>query len=162
MRLFTVHVPVSVESAEPAFERAEFVRDGFHKWAFLFSAFWCAWRGLWIAALAVILVSAGLFGIGRVLALPLAAQLFLQFVFALLLGLEAPNIIRLALRRQGYFDAGTVAAADKDEAEALFFGQALDQATGARPPLPSGNVASTSRSRFVDDIIGLFPEHRGR
>jgi Protein of unknown function (DUF2628) len=162
MRLFTVHVPVSVESGGPDFERAQFVRDGFHKWAFLFSAFWCAWRGLWIAALAVILVSAALFGIGRVLALPLTAQLLLQFVFALLLGLEAPNIIRLALSRQGYIDAGTVAAADEDEAEGLFFGQGADQATQARSPLPSQTVASTSRPRFVDDIIGLFPEHRGR
>jgi len=162
MPLFTVHVPVLAESGEPAFERAEFVRDGFHKWAFLFSAFWCAWRALWIAALAVILVSAALFGIGRVLALPLAAHLLLQLVFALLLGLEAPNIIRLALGRQGFVDAGTVAAADEDEAEALFFGREADQATGVRPPLPLGNVASTSRSRVVDDIIGLFPEPRGR
>jgi hypothetical protein len=162
MRLYTVHVPVSAESGKLAFERAKFVRDGFNGWAFVFSTFWCVWHGMWLAAAAVIALSATLFGVGRVLGLPLEAQFLLQFVFAVLLGLEAPNLRRFMLNRRGFVDAGAIAAADEDEAESLFFARAPEQGAEAKPPLSAVNPASTTRSRFVEDIVGLFPEHRGR
>jgi hypothetical protein len=162
MRLFTVHVPVSAASGHPVYERAQFIHDGFHKWAFVFGALWCLWRGLWIAAAAVIIVSAALFGAGRALGLPLEAQFLLQFVFALLLGLEAPNLRRFSLGRRRFLDAGAVAAADEDEAERLFFGRGAEHATDAPSRLPFATPAPSNRSGFADDIVGLFPEHRGR
>jgi hypothetical protein len=162
MRLYTVHVPVSAEPGSPAFERAQFVRDGFNGWAFVFSALWCVWHGMWVAAAAVIVLSATFFGVGRVFGLPLEAQLLLQFVLAVFLGLEAPNLRRFTLNRRGLFDAGAIAAADEDEAEGLFFARAPERGAEAKPPFSPVNPASTTRARFVEDIVGLFPEHRGR
>src|SRR6516162_3884533 len=101
MRLFTVHLP-ALTGPQKALEGAVFVRDGFHFWAFLLGVFWCLWRGLWVAAIAVLLAAAALYGIGRALHVAPGTQLLMQLVLALLVGLEAGNLQRFGLRRRGY------------------------------------------------------------
>src|SRR6516162_3843708 len=65
MRIYTVHVPAAAGSGALAFERAAFVRDGFYVFAFLFSIFWCLWRGLWISALAILALGVAVVGVSR-------------------------------------------------------------------------------------------------
>jgi hypothetical protein len=163
MRFYTVHLPVAAGSGAPIFERAEFVRDGFNGFAFLFSAAWCLWKGLWLAALMVIILGAALLGIGRALHLPGDAQFWLIFVLALLVGLEASSFIRFRLRRHGYVDAGSVAAAHIGDAEAIFFARMADEMGASGRPGPaeaSGGVMG--RRPHAEDVVGLFPEYRGR
>ena len=164
MRLFTVHLPVATGSGRPALERAEFVHDGFHVFAFLLGPVWCLWRGLWIPALAVLVLSGALLGIGGALHVSSQAQMLAQIVLAFLVGLEASNLRRFGLRRHGYVDAGSVAAGDRDEAEGIFFDRVATQMPevgGPVPPTVPGS-APMGRGRAADDVVGLFPEYRGR
>jgi hypothetical protein len=163
MRLFTVHLPMLAGSGQPALERAELVRDGFHPLAFLLGPFWCLWRGLWIAALAILVLSGALLAIGRLLHVSSGTQALAQIVLAFLVGLEAPNLRRIGLRRQGYVDGGIVAANDLTEAEAVFFARA------AAPGQEAAAVSHAAQGRSLsvlghghEDVVGLFPEYRGR
>jgi hypothetical protein len=159
MRLFTVHLPLS-SSGKPTFERAEFVGDGFYGLAFLFNVIWCLWKGLWIAALAILAAGGALYGIGRALQLSADAQFWLQLVLALLVGIEAANLRRFGLSRRGYIDAGTVAASDLGEAEAIYFSRIADEMDLSEPANPTGSAPPT-RER-TEDVVGLFPEYRTR
>jgi hypothetical protein len=160
MRLYTVHLPAGPGPA--LFERAEFVRDGFNLFAFLFSALWCIWKGLWVSAVAMIALIIGLVALGRALGLSSEAEFWLQFVLALLFGLEASNLIRFRLRRRGYTDAGSVAADNLGDAEAIFFARAADEMREADQAAGGAAGAAPAPRRKVTDIIGLFPEYRGR
>ncbi|SDR62735.1 Protein of unknown function [Rhizobiales bacterium GAS191] len=162
MRLFTVHLPALAGSGK-ALEGAEFVRDGFHVSAFLLSVFWCLWRGLWIPALAILVACAALYGIGRALHVSPGTQFLVQLVLALLVGLEAANLRRFGLRRRGYLDGGIVAAHDRIEAEEIYFHRAvppLPKEASAPPPASPGPMAG--RRQGTDEVVGLFPEYRGR
>jgi hypothetical protein len=163
MRLYTVHLPAAAGPEPALFERAEFVRDGFNLFAFLFSALWCIWKGLWVTAVAVIVLIVGLVALGRALGLSGEAEFWLQLVLAFLFGLEASNLIRFRLRRRGYTDAGSVAADNLGDAEAIFFARAADEMREAeRTGGAAAAGAPPAPRRKVTDIIGLFPEYRGR
>jgi hypothetical protein len=84
-------------------------------------------------------------------------------VLALLLGLEASSLLRLRLRRRGYVDAGAVAAHDLDDAEAVFFARVADEMGDAGWRPPGGHDGSPAgRKPPGEDVVGLFPEYRGR
>jgi hypothetical protein len=163
MRIFTVHVPVAAGSEAPAYERAVFIRDGFYVFAFLFNIVWCLWRGLWVSALAILVLCAALFSAARAFHLSADTQFWVVVVLALLLGLEASSLLRLRLRRRGYIDAGGVAADNIDDAEAIFFARVADEMGDVGRILPG--VQSGSRAGHhppAEDVVGLFPEYRGR
>jgi hypothetical protein len=166
MRFFTVHLPPGggMGKPDPALERAVFVRDGFHFWAFLLGLLWCLWRGLWLPALAILALSAALVGMGRLLQVSSDMQMLAQLVLALLIGLEAPNLRRFGLRRHGYADRGSIAASDLTEAEAVFFARA--PSPGAEPKAASSPAAPDQpflgRAPGAQEVVGLFPEYRGR
>jgi hypothetical protein len=164
MRLFTVHLPPSGGATQPALDGAVFVRDGFHFWAFVLGPLWCVWRGLWLPALVIIALSAVLVGIGRALHLSPETQIMALIVPALLVGFEAANLRGFGLRRRGYVDRGSIVASDLSEAEAIFFRQAASPQAGpwpgAMPPAPERGVPK--RGPAGEDVVGLFPEYRGR
>jgi hypothetical protein len=164
MKLFTVHLPLATGSGRPALERAEFVHDGFHVFAFLLGPVWCLWRGLWLPALAILVLSGALLGIGAALHVSSQAQMLAQLVLALLVGLEASNLRRLGLRRHGYVDAGSVAAGDRADAEGIFFDRVATEVpeAGASAPRALSGSTPTGRGRAAEDVVGLFPEYRGR
>jgi hypothetical protein len=87
-----------------------------------------------------------------------------QLVLALLIGLEAPNLRRFGLRRHGYADRGSIAASDLTEAEAVFFARA--PSPGAEPKAASSPAAPDQpflgRAPGAQEVVGLFPEYRGR
>ncbi len=165
MRLFTVYLPSVSSAPGPAgvLDDAVFVRDGFHFWAFILGPLWCLWRGLWLPALAILALSAVLMGIGAVLHLSSETQILTQLVLAVIVGLEAPNLRRFGLRRRGYEERGNVAARDVAEAEAIFFREAPSAQPApqaALPPAPGPVFAG--RTPAGEDVVGLFPEYRGR
>jgi hypothetical protein len=165
MRLFTVYWPQSSSSAAPgpALDETVFVRDGFHFWAFLLGPLWCLWRGLWLPALLVLALGAVLAGIGRALHLPAETQILAELVLALLVGLEAPNLRRFGLRRRGYVECGSVAARNLTDAEAIFFGQQASSRPEPQPGSPpSPEPGFHRRGPAGEEVVGLFPEYRGR
>jgi Protein of unknown function (DUF2628) len=166
MRLFTVYLPQDSSAAprEHALDGAVFVRDGFHFWAFLLGPLWCLWRGLWLPALAILALGAVLAGIGRALQLPSETQILTQLVLALLVGLEAPNLRRFGLRRRRYVERGGVAARDLTDAEAIFFGHAASPQPEPQPASPPSapEPGFHRRGPAGEEVVGLFPEYRGR
>ena len=165
MRIYTVHVPAAAGSGALAFERAAFVRDGFYVFAFLFSIFWCLWRGLWISALAILALGVAVVGVSRFVQLPSDAVFWSAVVLALLLGFEAANLLRLKLRRRGYVDAGSVAADNLDDAEAIFFARVADEMVDTARYAQRGGPMDGASSRGKpsgEDVVGLFPEYQGR
>jgi hypothetical protein len=166
MRLYTVYLPEpsSATPAQAALEGAIFVREGFHFWAFLLGPLWCLWRGLWLPALAVLALGAILMGIGRALQLSSETQILTGLVLALLIGLEAANLRRLGLRRRRYVERGSVAASNLADAEAIFFGHVASPQTEPQPtpapPAPEPGIPK--RGPLGEDVVGLFPEYRGR
>ena len=99
-----------------ASDRATFVRDGFHVFAFLLPVVWFAVHRAWLAALAALVVgiaapsAAGYFGFpGSGAALVLVASLWF--------GLEAGNLRVKAMSRRGWREAGVVEAERVAEAE---------------------------------------------
>jgi Protein of unknown function (DUF2628) len=166
MRLFTVYLPQNSSAAphEHALDGAVFVRDGFHFWAFLLGPLWCLWRGLWLPALAILALGAVLAGIGLALQLPSETQILTQLVLALLVGLEAPDLRRFGLRRRGYVERGSVAARDLTDAEAIFFGHAASPQPEPQPGFPPSAPQPGFHRRGLagEEVVGLFPEYRGR
>jgi uncharacterized protein DUF2628 len=166
MRLFTVYLPQngSAKMSERGFDGAVFVRDGFHFWAFVLGPLWCLWRALWLPALAILALGAVLMGIGHALHLSLQTQILTQVVLAIAVGLEAPNLRRFGLRRRGYVEDGSLAARDLTEAEAIFFSQAASSQPAPQPASspPAPEPVFAGRAPAGEDVVGLFPEYRGR
>ena len=166
MPVYTVHGPISGGADPRATDRFVFVRDGFHLWAAVFGVLWLAWRRLWLAMIAWIVVMAVIdvamvkLGVG-------AGTIFVaDCLLALLLGFEASTLQRWSLSRRNWRQLDIVVADDIEAAERRFFERwsarrgnyVLGQSPTDRgappptrdvprpPPLPAGG------------IIGLFPE----
>ena len=166
MRLFTVLLPPigSAKTSGSVLEGAVFVRDGFHFWAFLLGPLWCLWHGLWLAALAFLALSFALIAIGSGFHLSTQMQILAQLVLAFLIGLEAGNLRRFGLRRRGFVERGSVAARNLSEAEAIFFADthlSEPEPQPASPPPPPAPGFS-KRGAAGEEVVGLFPEYRGR
>src|SRR5262245_35326382 len=110
-------------------DRFIFLREKFNLGASLFGPLWIIWKRLWVV-LIVYLVGAGFIGYG-LLVLGIG-WIVVALVFALvhlLLGLEAPTLVRWTHIRRGWRDCGVVIADDLDMAEQRFF----DSRTARRP-----------------------------
>lgn len=159
MRIYTVHAPRR-PTGDPVgdAERFEFVRDGFHFWAFVLGPVWMLWRRMWlvllgyIAVFVLLQVALAWAGAGG------GARFAAAFLLALLVGFEAATLRRFSLRRRQ--QVGVVVGRDMEDAERRFFDSwiardgALAAASVARspePPHPPGT-----------DVIGLFPEAESR
>ena len=79
---------------------------------------------------------------------------------ALFIGAEASSLLRFSLTRRGYVDAGSVAATDRNEAEQPFFARYAQGAADAARA--SGASTTAIPGRGSDEVVGLFPEFRGR
>jgi hypothetical protein len=117
-RLYTVHLRAWSAEAD---RDAVFVREGFAWSAFLFSVVWALWHRLWVPAVLIAGALAALALADDLLELnPLIAHAA-SLGLSLLVGFEANDWRREALRRRGYAEAGLVAAANLAEAEHRFF-----------------------------------------
>lgn len=170
MKIFTVHEPHDL-SGDPAADadRLEFVRDGFHFWAFLLGPLWMLWRRMWLVLVAYVLLMAvvqillwraGVPGFGRT---------GVGLLIALLVGFEAPTLRRFSLRK--WRQAGVVVGRDQEDAERRFFDAwARGDSLPPMRPIPPAPTAAPAEARGVpvrspqppSDIIGLFPEPEPR
>ncbi|MFC3691421.1 DUF2628 domain-containing protein [Chenggangzhangella methanolivorans] len=132
------------------------VREGFSKAAFLFAPFWLAWRrcwhalGVWVAAVlgAALLIA--------LLDLKDGAATALIALPSVAVGFEAAWIRARALERRGYALAGSALARSREEAEALFF---VDWIEDAREALeaPRAAVSAAPFRPAPAGVLGLFP-----
>jgi hypothetical protein len=158
MAIYTIYVRPGSASSVAAADQAKLVSDRFAMPAMLLGPIWLACNRLWwpLAAYAV----AGIAVAGAAYGLHLSAAAT-GLVFGLIggfLGLEGRPLLEAALRRRGFQVIDLVAAANREEAERIFFSRwlALRSSRGAAPPrasLPTGQPEA---------IIGLFPNAGGK
>ncbi len=118
LRAYTLHT--GADRAPPLL-----LREGFCWGAFAFAPFWALRHGLWIAALAYVVIAAA------VLMLAPGLPAFLTLVgLHLLAGFEGRDLLRLRLARRGRPEQGVVLAQDDDTALWRALGQS-DAARGA-------------------------------
>lgn len=166
MHVYTVHLPAQARPGDAeAFEKAVLVRDGFHVWAFLFTAFWFLYHRLWLAAIGVF-VALSVFGlvVDR-LALAPWAGLAAHVLASTLIGLEASSLKRWTCGRNGFAMVDIVSGADEEEAEAKacarWLARGETRPNGSPPPPSSFDWPKPARNdapRRESGVIGLFPE----
>jgi hypothetical protein len=160
MSVYTVHEPPN-RSAEPlpAAERIVFVRDGFSFWAFVLGPLWMLGHRMWINLAGFIVAVGAIEAALVVLGASRTSVAFVSLFIALLVGLEAGTLRRLALRQRGWNNVGVVSGDDVEDAERRFFEAWLRQTPPRRPgPPPLPPVAAMPRAAATSDVIGLFPE----
>ncbi|WP_147046910.1 DUF2628 domain-containing protein [Methylobacterium gnaphalii] len=157
MRNYTLHLPDGALRGDArAFDDAVIVPDGFSWAAFAFSVLWFLYHRLWLAALIVLALLAGLVLGGRLLGLSPFAGAAIAFLGSLLIGLEASSLRRWTYARNGRPARDAVVAGSCDEAEAKAVTRWLDPSSA-----PRTTVAPTAVRRFDDSVIGLFPLSEG-
>jgi Protein of unknown function (DUF2628) len=159
MAVYTVHEPPIRDASTADPERFVFVRDGFSFAAFLFGPFWMLWHRMWLVLFGYVIVAGILELALRGLGASSGATSLVGFLFALLIGFEAPTLRRFALRRRKWANVGVIVGDNLESAEQRFF----DAWTTSAERLPIGSPSSAARPRAQaePDVIGLFPEPGG-
>ena len=103
MPVYTVHEPPRRASDDDMIAhtaRFQFVRDGFHFWAFLLAPFWMLRHRMWVELVVYLLLVGGItFALTR-LGLEELAGSWVALLLALLIGMEAPSLRRWKLARR--------------------------------------------------------------
>jgi hypothetical protein len=168
MPVYTVHAPVTNSGEIAATDRFAFVRDGFHFWAAVLGPIWLAWYRLWLALIGWIMVAVATELALLRLGAGTATMLFVDLLFALLMGLEGSTLRRWTLSRGKWRQLDLLLAEDHEAAERRFFerwvanqrGIGSNQADIDRgSPPPTRNISGQPLSPPPhNDIIGLFPQ----
>jgi hypothetical protein len=167
MPVYTVHEPPRRDDELLAHTaRFQFVRDGFHFWAFLLAPFWMLRHRLWLEFIAYILLIGGItFGLRR-LGVAESAGGAVAFLLAILIGIEASSLRRWKLSRRGYENLGVVVADDQDIAERRFFDGWISDTGRLATPSPSAPPPAApspfDRPPPSSEIVGLFPQPQAR
>jgi hypothetical protein len=174
MPVYTVHAPVTNGDGLATTDRFAFVRDGFHVWAALLAPIWLAWHRLWLALIGWIVVVVALDVGMAALGVGSAAVFWVNFLIALLTGLEAASLWRWTLSGRHWRQLDIVVADDEEAAERRFFDRwaakqralSNDQpAVDRGGPPPTRDIAGQPFSKPPplpgNSIIGLFPEPGG-
>jgi Protein of unknown function (DUF2628) len=161
MPVYTVHEPPRRDSDDDMIAhtaRFQFVRDGFHFWAFLLAPFWMLRHRMWLEFIAYLLiVGAMTFALQR-LGIEEAAGAWVALLLALLIGMEAPSLRRWKLARRGFEHLGVVVADDLEMAERRFFDGWMEQAEMPAPPSPASGSPFDRPAMSSTEIVGLFPQ----
>jgi len=121
MRVFTVHLR---RTADPLFTPdlgAEFVREGFNKWALLFTWIWALSAGLWIPAAILFAAEIALALALEAVGLDVRGQLVASTGWHVMVGFMAEDLRRWSLRLRGFALADVVAAESLAAAERRYF-----------------------------------------
>jgi hypothetical protein len=161
MPTYTVHAPPlrNGSAADPL--RFQFVRDGFHFWAFLLTPLWLLSKRLWLVFVGYLLLMAATELAFHFLKLPEGVRFAIDILLSILIGLEAGSLQRWTFTRRKWATVGIVNAENEESAERRFFTQWVEHAPAAEIPAPIVTPATPPHSRG-NDIIGLFPEPGGR
>jgi len=112
MRVYTVYRPPGPDAGDDPL----LIREGFCWPAFLFTAFWALWHGLWLVALALLAAEAALGAALEISGAGEATRLAAGLGLAFLVGASANDWRRRWLVRRGATFEGVVAATDDDAA----------------------------------------------
>ena len=158
MRTYTLHLSEGALRGDArALDRAELVPDGFSRPAFAFSVLWFLRHRLWLAAVLVLALLAGLGIVGRLLGLSPVAGTLIALLASVLIGLEASSLRRWTYARRGLPARDAVVAASLEEAEIKATVRWLDPSAVRAVPRP----AQPSGRRPDDSVIGVFPASEG-
>ena len=171
MPVYTIHAPRAAgPEALVAPDKFQFVRDGFHFWAFVAAVIWLIWHRLWLALLGYVLLSVAAEVALSMLGAGSGTRMVVMLLFALLMGFEAASLRRWTLSRRKWHQVDIVVADDEESAERRFFDRwtarhdlLSDRAgtdRGAPPPTRNipGQPFSRPPSGSREEIIGLFPQ----
>jgi hypothetical protein len=163
MPTYTVHAPPPRNGSAADPQRFEFVRDGFHFWAFLIAPVWLLYRRLWLAFIGYLVLIAVIETGFYFLKFSDGSQFAIELLVSVLIGLEASTLQRWTYARNKWATLGIVSGDDQEEAERRFFAQwvARPADESAPPPVRPAAPAPVQRSGG-DEIIGLFPQPGGR
>ena len=167
MPTYTVHAPPSRNGSPVNPQRFEFVRDGFHFWAFLLAPVWLLAKRLWVVFFGYALLIAAIEVSFYFLDLPDGSQFAIEFLIGVLVGLEAGTLQRWTYARRKWATLGLVTGDNEEEAERRFFARWVERAgdepvvAPSRPVVPPPPMTAAPR-RDNHDIIGLFPQPGGR
>ena len=164
MPTYTVHAPPPRNGSAADPQRFEFVRDGFHFWAFLLAPVWLLYRRLWLVFIGYLLLIAALEAGFYFLKLPEGSQFAIELLIGVLVGLEAGTLQRWTYARRKWPTVGIVTGENLESAECRFFAQWAARASDEPvvvPARPVGPPPITPRPSD-NDIIGLFPQPGGR
>ncbi|MEM6762269.1 MAG: DUF2628 domain-containing protein [Pseudomonadota bacterium] len=164
MAIWTVYEDPDLDDEDQA-ERAIFVRDGFHWWAFLFGPLWLIANGMIVVLIAYLAVM----GAANTLAVEYlgeAAAGPISFVLAIWFGFEATNLRRWALARRGRNLIAVVEAEKRVDAERRYYEYRLAPDPSAPlsdpddpSPAPWGPRPPSFAGQPPDrPVLGLFPE----
>jgi hypothetical protein len=162
MPTYTVHAPTSRNSSAADPQRFEFVRDGFHFWAFLLAPVWLLYRRLWLAFIGYVVLIGAIELAYYFLKLPQGGQMAIDFLINLLIGLEASTLQRWTYARRRWTTLGIVTGEDEEEAERRFFVQWVARGDDESAPLPKPVMPPPTSRSGDSEIIGLFPQPGGR
>ena len=167
MPIYTVHEPRRRDDELLAHTaRFQFVRDGFHFWAFLLAPLWMLRHRLWLELIAYLLLIGGITFLLRRLGIEESAGALVWFLTSVLVGIEASSLLRWKLARRGYENLGVVVAEDQDIAERRFFDGWLSDTGRLATPSPAAPPSTASspfdRPAASSDIVGLFPQPAAR
>jgi hypothetical protein len=167
MSVYTVHEPpLGAAGTLPDTQRFAFVRDGFSFWAFIASPWWMLWHRLWLVLLSYVVITVALIVALAALGASAAELVLVGLLIALLVGLEASTLRRLALWRRGWRNVGIVSGHDVEDAERRFFDSWLRRRSAPQAVAPAGpappSAPAPPRAPRPPEVIGLFPEPGGR
>jgi hypothetical protein len=162
MPTYTVHAPTSRNSSAADPQRFEFVRDGFHFWAFLLAPVWLLYRRLWLAFIGYVVLIGAIELAYYFLKLPQGGQMAIDFLINVLIGLEASTLQRWTYARRRWTTLGIVTGEDEEEAERRFFVQWVARGDDESAPLPKPVMPPPTSRSGDSEIIGLFPQPGGR
>lgn len=128
MQIYTVHdLGDTSGSAQERADRLLFVRDGFAVFAVISPVLWFIWHKLWIPLVAYVVVVFLMMGIGEAFGLGETALGVLSLLVNIGIGLEANNIRRFFLARDGAREIGVVSGDNLEECEYRFFATWSDE-----------------------------------
>jgi hypothetical protein len=132
-------------------EKAIFSKDAFSWPAFFFGPAWLLRHRAWIVLAMWLILHVGILFLLRT-GTEIAYVLGLEFIIAILLGLEAGSIQEFSLRRRGFVMTNVVRGKSLQEAEYRHFGAMTDP-----------HLKQEMRKDHVNpspDMVGLFPSFK--
>ena len=99
----------------------QFVRDGFHVWAFVLAPFWMLRHRLWLELIAYLLIVGGAIFALRRLGIEESAGFWVALILAVFIGMEASSLLRWKLARRGFENLGVVVGNKESMPAAYWF-----------------------------------------
>ena len=164
MPVYTVHEPPRRPKDDDLVahtSRFQFVRDGFHFWAFLLAPLWMLRHRMWLEFIVYLLLVGGLTFALRRLGIEETAGAWVALLLALLIGMEAPSLRRWKLARRGFEYRGVVVADDLEIAERRFFDGWMANGETPAPASPPSSFLHPGGTAG-NDVLGLFPQPEAR